>query len=80
MTINVTEVECLDGHRLRLTFDNGQRRVADITSLVTFDGVFEPLRDPVSFRQVRVDPDVGAIVRANRAEDCPEILFRAEAC
>ena len=73
---DVTEVECLDGYRLLLDFDNGERREVDIRSLISFDGVFEKLNDESYFRQVRVEPDVGTIVWPNGADLCPDVLYK----
>ena len=72
----VTDVECLGGTRLVLTFDNGDRREIDIASLTDFTGVFEPLKEPAYFRQVRVRPAVGTIVWPNGADFCPDVLFQ----
>lgn len=79
MMLDIVEVKPLDGYRLELTFEDAQRRVADIASLVSFTGVFEPLRDPDYFRQVRVNPDVGTIVWPNGADLCPDVLHEHSA-
>ena len=75
MIRDVTEVECLEGCRLQLTFDNGERREVDVAALVPFDGVFVELQDDAYFRRVRVDPDVGTIVWPNGADLCPDVLY-----
>ncbi len=75
MIRDVTEVECLEGCRLQLTFDNDERREVDVATLVPFDGVFAKLRDDAYFRQVRVVPDVGTIVWPNGADLCPDLLY-----
>ena len=72
---DVTDVECLDGMRLLLTFDDGDRREIDVASLTDFKGVFEPLTDPAYFRRVRVKPDIGTIVWPNGADFCPDVLY-----
>jgi len=38
-------------------------------------GVFEPLRDPIYFAQVRVDPEAGTIVWPNGLDMAPEPLY-----
>lgn len=75
MMHDVTRVECLEGRRLLLTFDNGERREVDIAALVPFDGVFERLDDETFFQQVRVEPDVGTIVWPSGADVCPDVLY-----
>ena len=72
---DVTAVEVLDGHRLLLTFEGGERREVDIASIVTFDGVFEPLREIDYFRRVRVEPDLGTITWPSGANLCPDVLY-----
>lgn len=49
------------GHRLRVKFDDGVEGVIDAGQLVTFDGVFELLREPAFFAQARVHPELGTI-------------------
>ena len=75
MTRDVTQVVCLEGTQLLLTFDDGSRREIDIATLTDFTGVFEPLRDPRFFRQVRVVPNLGTIVWPNGADFCPDVLY-----
>ena len=76
----ITAVEHLGGHRLRLTFADGM--VGDVDLAGRFDGprgpVLEPLRDVRYFAQVAVDPDLGTVVWPNGADLAPDVL-RAEA-
>ena len=48
-------------------FSRYQREV-DIARLTPFTGVFEPLKDPAYFAQVRVEPDIGTIVWPSGAQ------------
>lgn len=75
MLHDVTGVEVLDGYRLRLRFEDGAEGDLDVAQLLTFDGVFEPLRDPAWFRQVRLDPELGTICWPNGADLAPEVLY-----
>jgi len=72
---DVVGVECLDGLRLRLTFEGNERRDVDVSELVPLDGVFEALRDQSFFRRVRVNPEIGTIVWPNGADLCPDVLY-----
>ena len=72
--MDITRVEVLEPYRLRLEFDDGTSGEVDIAQLVTFQGVFEPLRDPGAFRQVRLDEELGAIVWPNGADIDPFVL------
>jgi len=75
MCATVTDARVLDGFRLELVFDDGVRGIVDLKSeIVGQGGVFEPLQDPVYFRKVRVDPELGTIVWPNGADFCPDFL------
>lgn len=74
MIVDVTSVEVLEPYRLRLEFDDGTSGEVDIAQLITFQGVFEPLRDPGAFRQVRIDEELGTIVWPNGADIDPFVL------
>jgi len=75
MNKDITHVEHLGGTRLRLTFEDDVKRDVDVSDLVRFTGVFEPLRDPSFFRRVRVNPEIGTIVWPNGADLCPDVLY-----
>ena len=74
MLPNVVSVTQTGPYRLRLRFDDGAEGEIDIQKLTTFDGVFEPLKDPGYFSQVRVDPEAGTIVWPNGADLDPLVL------
>lgn len=69
----VTNVDVVGEHRLRLTFDDGTRGEVDASGW-DWRGVFEPLRDPVYFGRVELDPDLGTISWPNGADIAPETL------
>ncbi len=75
MMRDVTEVVCLGGTRLVLTFDDGARREIDIAALTDFQGVFKLLKDQAYFRRVRVETDAGTIAWPNGADFCPDVLY-----
>ena len=59
MLKDVVAVRPLDTYRLYLCFEDGAEGVVDLTSQLSFRGVFEPLKDLSYFQLVRVDPDFG---------------------
>ncbi|MGA7705740.1 MAG: DUF2442 domain-containing protein [Solirubrobacteraceae bacterium] len=76
--VDVTGVEVIGDHRLRLTFEDG------IVGDVAFDrsewrGVSEPLADQSFFAQVRVEPELGTVTWPNGYDMAPEPLYE-EAC
>ena len=75
MSVDVIDVETVGDYRLILTFEGGERREIDLAPVLSFTGVFEPLKDPAFFGKVRVEPDVGTIVWPNGADLCPDVLY-----
>jgi hypothetical protein len=75
--VDITKVEVIGDHELRLTFEDGV--VGDIAFDDTeWKGVFEPLRDPKRFARVSIE--FGTIVWPDDGLDmAPEPLYE-EAC
>ena len=74
--VDVTAVEVIGDHRLRVSFEDGLSGVVDFSGR-EWRGVFEPLADPTYFARVRVDPDAGTIAWPNGADMAPEPLYEA---
>ena len=72
----ITAVEHLGGHRLRLTFADGVVGDVDLAArfTATRGPMLEPLRDIDYFAKVTVDPDLGTVVWPNGADLAPEVL------
>jgi hypothetical protein len=73
MLVRVTDVEIIDGYRLRLAFSDGAVGEIDLAEEL-WGEVFEPLREEALFRQARVDPELGTVVWPNGADLDPESL------
>lgn len=71
--VAVTIVDPLDGYKLSLIFDDGNKRVVDLTADL-WGPMGEPLRDPSVFRQVSVDPELRTIVWPNGFDLDPDVL------
>lgn len=63
------------GFAVRIAFEDGTAGEVDLSYLVEYGGVFEPLREPDYFRQLRVDREAGTIVWPNEADIAPETLY-----
>ena len=74
MLPNVISATQTGPYRLLLRFDDGAEGEIDIQEMTTFEGVFEPMKDPGFFSQVRVDPEAGTIVWPNGADLDPLVL------
>ena len=74
---DVTDVQNLGEYRLHLVFADGAEGDVDVSRLIEFRGIFEPLRDAREFERVRVDPEAGTIVWPNGADLDPLVLYAA---
>jgi hypothetical protein len=72
--LRVTDVQPLDGYRLRVTFNDGVIRDIDCSFLLR-GTLGEPLRDPDYFRQARVDDEARTVVWPNGLDPAPELLY-----
>lgn len=72
LLIKATPVE---GHLVHVRFDDGTAADVDLGYLLDYGGVFEPLRDPEFFRELRADVEAGTIVWPNDADVAPETLY-----
>lgn len=72
----VSELEVIGAHALRITFDNGVVRDIDFThalATILSQGVFIPLKDPAFFAQAYIDN--GTVSWPNGADIAPESLY-----
>ncbi len=77
MLPRVKSVSYLDGHRLKLRFTNKTEGIIDFRQkIVGRGGVFKPLEDIESFKQVVVDPVSGTLIWPNEVDFCPDVLYQ----
>lgn len=72
----ITAVEHLGGHRLRLTFADGLTGDVNLSERLRAPNgpMFQPLEDVSYFAQVAVDPDLGTVAWPNGADLAPDVL------
>ena len=75
MLKDIVAVWPLENYRLRLRFEDGVEGVVDITQLVEFTGVFEPLQETAYFQRVAVNPELGTICWPNETDLDPDVLY-----
>ncbi|MDE3165120.1 MAG: DUF2442 domain-containing protein [Acidobacteriota bacterium] len=75
MLIDIVSARPSGDHRLRIRFEDGVEGEVDLAGVLSFQGVFEPLRDPAYFAQVRVDPELGSVAWPNGADLDPDVLY-----
>ena len=75
MLKDIIEVYYVKEHKLLLRFEDGVQGSVDVAALVTFTGVFAPLRDERYFAQVQINPESGTICWPNGADLDPDVLY-----
>jgi hypothetical protein len=75
MLKDIVGATALGDYRLHLRFEDGVEGVVDLAPLLSFRGIFEPLRDLVYFAQVRADPELGTVAWPNGADLDPDVLY-----
>ena len=73
MLPRITKARYLSDFRIWLQFSDGVQGEVDLASELN-GPVFEPLRDVVVFRQVRLHPELRTLVWPNGADFAPEFL------
>jgi Protein of unknown function (DUF2442) len=72
--VDITGVEVVGDHRLRLTFADGTSGEVDFGGR-EWGGVLAPLGDPTFFARVYVDPEAGTIAWPGGLDLAPEPLY-----
>jgi hypothetical protein len=71
--LEVAAAQYLDGHRIRIRFNDGAEGVVDLTDAL-WGPMFEPLKAPDIFRRFEVSPILHTIFWENGADIAPEYL------
>lgn len=76
MLRDVIKVKPTKGYQLHLWFDDGVEGVVDISELIKFEGVFQPLADLAYFQKVFVHPELATVCWPNDADLDSDVLYR----
>jgi hypothetical protein len=75
--ITVVKVQVVGTYSVELTFSNGTVKRLNLERWL-YGEVFEPLRDPAIFAQMRLEPGDITISWPNGADLAPEFLYELE--
>lgn len=71
MFLHVIEAQHMEGHRVRLVFNDGTDGVADLSQSLN-GPIFQPLKDPEYFKRFRIEGHT--LTWPNGADFAPEYL------
>ena len=74
MILHVTTAEYLHDYTLAVSFNNGQKGIADLTDALG-QGLFQSLGEIELFRKVSVDDELKTIVWPNGLDLAPEYVY-----
>ncbi len=74
MFLHVTEVKYLEDYKVEVSFNDGNKGVADLSQALTCP-VFEPLLNKSEFANFSVDSELETIVWPNGADLAPEYIY-----
>lgn len=69
------EAKPTEGYAVHVRFEDSTSADVDLSYLLDYGGIFEPLGDPEYFRKLRADPEAGTIVWPSEADIAPETLY-----
>ncbi len=72
--LHVLLARCLGDSRVELEFSDGKRGVANLAEAL-HGPIFEPLKDPKAFAELRIDDELRTVVWPNGADLAPEYLY-----
>lgn len=78
MTPELAKAEYAGGYKIRIEFSDGTAATIDLEKEL-WGEVFEPLREPDTFRQFSIHPDLRTICWPSGADFAPEYLYEAAA-
>ena len=75
MCYDVVKVNYIEGYKLEVVFENGERGVVDFTDYIKKGGVFDSLADINYFKQFYINKDLGVLCWPNEVDISPEVLY-----
>ncbi len=74
MFLHVTSAKYLEDYKIKVSFNNGRKGIADLSSALK-GKQFELLKNKIEFANFSVDNELGTIVWSNGADFAPEFIF-----
>ncbi len=75
MLKDIITVQPKENYQLYLKFEDGKEGIIDVSGLVEFTGIFEPLNNLDYFKTVKLNPEWGTIYWENGADLDSDVLY-----
>jgi hypothetical protein len=76
MLVDVADAKYIEGYRLEVSFEDGNRGIIDFSDYLFRGGVFEKFNNLDFFKSFTVSHDLGTIVWGDEIDIAPETLYK----
>ncbi len=75
MYYDVIEVKHIDGYKLEITFENGQKGIVDFENYLNKGGMFSRFSNLEYFKQFYINKELGVLCWPDELDIAPETLY-----
>lgn len=75
MFLHIKKIKYVEKYRVEVTFNNGEKGVADLSPILKKGGIFKSLNKQSEFAKFRLDKELQTIVWRNGADLAPEYVY-----
>lgn len=79
LIVKIKSVTVLELYKIKVTFDDATERTIDLEPLL-YGPMYGPLKDPETFKAVKVDLEAATVVWPNGADFDPATLYQWDSC
>ena len=72
---DIVSAEYKGQYRILITFEDGKSGIVDFSQLLSFRGIFEPIKSIDAFKNFYIDKELGTIAWPNGADFAPDTLY-----
>ena len=75
MSVDATEVKYIDGYKLEVSFETGEKGIVDLSDYTEMGGVFSRFADMNYFKQVFINKELGVLCWPDNVDIAPETIY-----
>ena len=75
MSVDATEVKYIDGYKLEVSFETGEKGIVDLSDYPEMGGVFSRFADMNYFKQVFINKELGVLCWPDNVDIAPETIY-----
>ena len=75
MLLDIIKVEYVDEYKIKLTFEDGKKRIVDFRMYLEKGGIFKKFKDLAFFRAFHLDKEIGNVIWNDEIDIAPETLY-----